>query len=58
MTYEYDEEVEKAIKAQVPMVFRAMARKGLEDMAKEKGETRITMEIFNEAKARYLGGQT
>jgi len=54
---EFDDDVEKALKEQVPMVFRAMARKGLEDHAREKGVARVTMEIFNEAKAKYLGGQ-
>jgi hypothetical protein len=53
---EFDEEVEQAIKDQVPVFYRALARKGLEDFAKEKGVDRVTIEIFNEAKAKYLGG--
>jgi len=55
---EFDEDVEKAIEEQVPAFFRSMARKGLEDYAREKGVERVTMEIFEEAKAKYLGGQS
>ena len=51
---EFDEDVEKAFKEDVPMFFRAMARKGLIDFAKQKGLERVDMEAYQEAKAKYL----
>lgn len=54
---EFDEDVEKALQEQVPLFFRKMARKGLEDFAQQKGVERVTMEIFLEAKAEYLDSQ-
>jgi hypothetical protein len=42
---------------QVPLFFRKMARKGLEDFARQKGATRVTMEIFKEAREKYLAGK-
>ena len=52
---EYDQEVTKAIEEQVPAMFHGTVRKGLEKFADEKGVDRITMEIFLEAKRKYLG---
>ncbi len=54
---EYDAEVEQAIEKDVPLFFRKMARKGLENYAAEKGAERVTMAIYLEAKAKYLGAQ-
>ena len=54
---EFDPEVEKAIEEQVPAFFRAIVRDRLESYAREKDTDRVTMEIFKEAKAKYLGGQ-
>jgi len=51
---EFDPEVEEAIKERVPMFLRGTVRKGLEDFARTKGADRVTMEIFNEAKAKYF----
>ncbi len=53
---EFDEDVEQAIKTDVPAFFRAMARKGLEDYARQKGVERVDMATYEEAKANYLGG--
>jgi len=58
---EFDEDVERAIEQQVPKFFRNAARKALEKYAGEKGVDRVTMEVFEEAKAKYLasrGGDT
>ena len=51
---EFDEDVEQAIKTDVPAFFRAMARKGLEDYARQKGLDRLDMATYQEAKAKYL----
>ena len=51
-----DPEVERALVEQVPLFYRKLARKALENYAREKGVDRVTMEIFLEAKAKYLGG--
>ena len=55
---DFDEDVEKALEEQVPAFFRRMARRGLEDFAREKGAERVTIEIFDEAKSKYLSGHT
>jgi hypothetical protein len=54
---EFDAEVEKALAEQVPLFFRKMARKGLEAFAAEKGATRVNMEIFTEARAKFLASK-
>ncbi|HUW57816.1 MAG TPA: PCP reductase family protein [Planctomycetota bacterium] len=54
---EFDPEVEEAIKEQVPVFFHAVVRDRLESFAREKGVDRVTMEVFKEAKAKYLSGQ-
>ena len=54
---EFDQEVEEAIEAQVPAFFRTIVRERLEAYAVEKGTDRVTMEIFNEAKKKYMSGQ-
>jgi len=54
---EFDPEVEKALKEQVPLFFRKAARNGLETFAQEKGAARVTMEIFKEAKEKYLSSK-
>ncbi len=54
---DFDPDVEKALEADVPLFFRKMARKGLEQYAAERGLSRVTMEIYLEAKAKYLAGQ-
>jgi len=54
---EFDADVEKAIAEQVPLFFRKMARQGLETFAAEKGATRVTMEIFTEARAKFLASR-
>ena len=51
---EFDEDVEQAIKNDVPAFFRAMARKGLEDYARQKGIERVDIATYEEAKAKYL----
>jgi hypothetical protein len=55
---EFDKDVEKALEEQVPLFYRRMARKGLEDYARQKGAERVTMEIFIEAREKYLSGQS
>jgi hypothetical protein len=54
---EFDADVEQALKEQVPLFFRKMARKGLETFAAEKGATRVDMAIFTEAKAKFLASK-
>ena len=54
---EFDADVDKLMEKEVPLFFRRMARKGLEQFATEKGVPRVTMAIYLEAKAKYLGGQ-
>ena len=54
---EFDADVEQLMEKEVPLFFRKMARKGLENYAVEKGAPRVTMAIYLEAKAKYMGGQ-
>lgn len=54
---DFDPDVEKAIETDVPLFFRKMAKKGLENFAQEKGVTRVTMPIYLEARAKYLAAQ-
>ena len=54
---EFDPDVEKALETDVPLFFRKMARKGLEQFAVEKGLPRVTMQVYLDAKAKYLAGQ-
>jgi len=54
---DFDPEVEKALQEQVPLFFRKAARKGLEAFAQEKGAARVTLEIFNEAKEKFLSSK-
>ncbi len=53
---EFDADVDKAIETEVPLFFRKMARKALENYAVEKGIERVTMPVYLEAKAKYLAG--
>ncbi len=53
---EFDADVEKVLETEVPLFFRKMARKGLENFAAEKGLDRVTMPLYLEAKAKYLAG--
>jgi len=54
---EFDPDIEQAIEKEVPLFFRRMARKGLEQFATEKGVDRVTMAIYLEARAKYLAAQ-
>lgn len=54
---EFDADVNELIDKEVPLFFRKMARKALENFAAEKGLDRVTMPIYVEARAKYLGGQ-
>ena len=53
---EFDADVEKVLETDVPLFFRKMARKGLENFAAEKGLDRVTMAVYLEAKEKYLAG--
>lgn len=54
---EFDKEVEQALREQVPLFFRKAARKGLAEFAQQKGASRVTMEVFNEAKQKFLSSK-
>jgi hypothetical protein len=51
---EWDPEAERRL-ANVPATVRAMARMELERTAAEKGESRVTVALMEEVKARYFG---
>ncbi len=54
---EFDADVNDVIEKDVPLFFRRMARKALEQFAAEKGVERVTMPVYLEAKAKYLASQ-
>lgn len=53
---EYDAPVKEEL-AKIPAVWRITAEKALEEFACSKGRDRVTVAIFEEAKAKYFGSK-
>ena len=50
---DFDEDVLVEIE-KIPEFFREMARNGLAQYARDKGCDRVTMDLFNEARAKFF----
>ena len=53
---EYDDQVKQELD-KVPVFRRALAEKALEDFARSKGSRRITVAVFEEARAKFFGSK-
>lgn len=51
---EWTEEAEKRLE-NVPPFVRPMAKMGIENLARERGYKRITVEVMDEARGRFMG---